>query len=547
MGLGKSSLPNQKSIAILLFNLACLCWACVVQANTQLDILSDTTGPVINRDIFGQFSEHIGEGIYGGIWVGRDSSIANVNGIRSDVVNALRELNVPVLRWPGGCFADQYHWRDGIGAASERVSRINGWGNVIETNQFGSDEFMELAKQIGSEAYISVNVGSGSVAEAADWLEYLTADIPTTLVNAREKNGHPEPYRVKYLGLGNEAWGCGGAMSAEEYFARLKPYSVLALNHHPQQRFSGIDLLFNHSAQNPDAMIRVAAGPNDNDVAFTESLMRAWAAAPGYLPVFDAMSLHHYTMSRGPMSDSSIDFSVSEYLKFMHMAYQMDDILQRHIDIMDKYDPKKQVALVVDEWGNWLKPELSENPMFLKQQNSLRDALTAAITLNTFMRKADRVKMANIAQMVNVIQSMILTRGKEMVLTPTYYLYKMYKPFQGATLIPLAPQTESFSMEGVTLPRIDTVLARDTEDNLWLSVVNLHPHASTAITLPETLLVTQAKGYVLTADNVNAINTFNDSNQVVMAPVQFSAANEEALLLTLPAKSVSVFKLVTGR
>lgn len=546
MGSGKSNLLNPKSIIILLFNVTSLLWMCVAQAATKLEILTDITGPVIHRDIFGQFSEHIGEGIYGGIWVGEDSDIPNVNGIRSDVVEALRELSVPVLRWPGGCFADQYHWREGVGPADSRVSRINGWGNVVETNQFGSDEFMELVKQIGSEAYITVNVGSGSVQEAADWLEYLTADLPTTLVKERQANGHAEPYRVKYLGLGNETWGCGGAMSAQEYFARLKPYSVLALNHHPEQRFSGIDLLFNHSAHNSDAMIRVAAGPNDYDVAFTEALMKAWATAPGYLPVFDAMSLHHYTMSRGPMSDSSIAFNEAEYLKFMRMAYQMDDIIQRHTAVMDKYDPDRKVALVVDEWGNWLKPELSDNPMFLKQHNTLRDALTAAVTLNIFMRNADRVKMANIAQMVNVIQSMILTRDKQMVLTPTYYLYKMYKPFQGATLIPLAPQSESFSKEGVTLPLVDTALAKDTDGNLWLSVVNVHPTEPAIVVLPDALNVIEVQGDVLTADQVTAANTFSQPNQVGLTPVRFTVSDNTALAVSLPEKSVAVLRLVTA-
>ncbi len=519
-------------------------WLFPVTAAEQVQIAVNQPGPVINKDIFGQFVEHIGEGVYGGLWVGKDSDIPNTNGLRNDVISALKQLHVPVVRWPGGCFADQYHWREGIGPQTTRVSRSNAWGNVIVPNQFGSDEFMELAEQIGSEAYLTVNVGSGTVKEAADWLEYLTSYNATSLASLRAENGHPEPYRVKYIGFGNEAWGCGGAMSASEYFAKLKPFSVFALNHNPEQRFSGIDLLFDHGASNPDAMVRVAAGPNDGDTAFTESLMKSWASAPGYLPIFDAMSLHHYTMSRGPMSDSSVNFGQAEYVRFVSMAMEMEDVLNQHIDVMDKYDPEKRVSLVVDEWGNWLKPDISENPMFLKQQNSLRDAITAGLTLNTFMRHADRVKMANIAQMVNVIQSMILTKDDAMVLTPTYHLYKMYVPFQDSTLLPLAFRPETITVNGETLPQFDAVTARSKTGQLWMALINIDPVNAVDIEpLAENGYVTKASGSVLTATEVNTVNDFDKPDAVLAKPVAFKRDQNGRMIITLPPKSITVVML----
>ena len=534
---------QKKLITSVLFSYIIVSALAQASESISLNIHAQQSGPIINRDIFGQFSEHIGEGIYGGIWVSEDSNIPNVNGIRSDVVKALREIKVPVVRWPGGCFVDQYHWREGVGKQRARTERINPWGNVIEPNHFGTDEFMDFIQQIGSEAYIAVNLGSGTVQEAADWLEYMTAEPLSTLAKQREKNGHKQPYKVKYIGFGNEAWGCGGAMTADEYFARMKPFSVFALNQNPQQRFAGIDLLFDRNAHNPNAMQRIAAGPNDNDTAFTEALMKNWAEAPGYLPLFDAMSLHHYTMTRGPMSDSSQDFGEVEYAKFIQLALEMDSIISMHANVMDQYDPEKQVALVVDEWGNWLKPELAENPMFLKQQNSLRDALTASLTLNIFARHADRVRMANIAQMVNVIQSMILTDNEKIVLTPTYYIYKLYVPFQDARLIPLTVKSASYSIGDISLPQIDAIAARAKDGKIWLALTNIDPNSSVEVApRVDGIKSRSARGQVLTAASVNTVNSFNKPNTIVPKPVQFLSEKSE-LVLQLPPKSVTVVVL----
>lgn len=528
----------------LIFMCLMQCQPVLSAATLDATLLLDEAGPTINRDIFGQFAEHIGEGIYGGIWVGKDSKIPNVNGIRSDVVAALRDINVPVVRWPGGCFADQYHWREGIGPKASRQSRINQWGNVLEPNSFGIDEFMEFIKQIGSEAYITANVGSGSVQEAADWLEYMTSDLPTTLTKQRVANGHDKPYTVKYIGFGNEAWGCGGAMTADEYFARMKPFSVLALNHNPEQRFSGIDMLFNHGATNPNAMLRIAAGANDSDTAFTEAMMKNWAEAPGYLPVFDALSLHHYTMTRGPMSDSSQDFAEAEYAKLVQLALGMDDILNLHSKIMDKYDPKKLVSLVVDEWGNWLKPDLAKNKMFLKQQNSLRDAITASLSLNIFARHADRVRMTNIAQMVNVIQAMILTDDEKMLLTPTYHIYRLYEPFQDAQVIPVNLDSGQYSFGDISVPQVDVLAARAKDGKVWLALTNVDPNNSVKIkpTL-KGIKLKSAKGEVLTALRVDSVNTFELPDTVVPKSVNFEAT-KGSLIIDLPPNSVTVVEIV---
>lgn len=517
----------------------------LLQAKENLTIKLDTSKPshTINRDIFGQFAEHIGEGIYGGIWVGKSSTIPNVNGIRSDVVNALQAIKVPVVRWPGGCYADQYHWREGVGSQQSRAERINPWGNVLETNQFGTDEFMEFIRQIDSEAYINLNLGSGTVKEAVDWLEYMTSDLPTSLVKQREINGHKKPYRVKYIGFGNEAWGCGGAMTADEYFTKMKPFSVFTLNQNPEQRFAGIDLLFDRNAHNPQAMQKIAAGPNDKDTAFTKALMKNWAEAPGYLPLFDAMSLHHYTMTRGPMSDVAHDFGETQYAQLIALVLGMDDIINMHTRIMDEYDPKKYVALVVDEWGSWLKPDLNDNPMFLKQQNSLRDAITASLSLNIFARHADRIRMTNIAQMVNVIQSMILTEGEKMILTPTYHIYKLYAPFQDAKLIPLSLESGTYRNNNIELPKVDALAAVDKKGGIWLALTNIDPTSSTEIILQlDDSAISIAEGEVLTAARVDTVNTFDMPAAVTPQSVKFTKSNDK-LTLKLPAKSVTVVNL----
>jgi alpha-L-arabinofuranosidase len=508
----------------------------VVAQPVPIQIAADKPGATISRDIFGQFAEMLGEGIYGGVWVGEDSKIPNIRGIRSDVVAALRELKVPNVRWPGGCFADEYNWRDGIGPASARVSHINQWGDVIETNAFGTHEFMDFVEQIGSEAYLSVNVGSGTPEQAANWLEYMTADKPTTLARQRVANGRKLPWRVKFLGLGNESWGCGGPMSADFYANQMRIFGNFVKSHHPDQASS-----FIKPASFP--MQRIAVGEGLGKTAYTEAVMKAWTTRLPYDRWnIDALSLHYYTGYLQPMTDSSTDFGEKEYAGILRNTLKMNDMIAEHAAIMDKYDPGKKVGLSIDEWGLWLRP-ISKNFMFLRQQNSLRDAIAAALNFNVFARHADRVRMANIAQMVNVIQSVILTDGEKMLLTPTYHVHKMYLPFQDATLIPVTYAAGTYTFGEVTLPQVDIIAARASNGQVWLALTNLDPSRSVAVT-PQIVGMqpTLAVGEVLTAERVDSINTFDRKTAVAPTPYRAEAA-DGSLVLQLAPKSVTVVRL----
>ena len=515
--------------------------ATAVQAEGQtvhtLSLDAAQTGAVINRDIFGQFAEMLGEGIYGGVWVGRDSKIPNVRGIRSDVVQALRAIKVPVVRWPGGCYADRYHWRDGIGPAANRRARLNAmWGGVLEPNTFGTDEFMDFVGQIGSEAYLSVNMGTGTVGEAADWLEYMTADKPTALAKERAANGHKAPYHIKYLGLGNESWGCGGPMTADTYVAHMKLFGSFAQNFNPAQ--SG-----NPLAPNPDAMKRIAVGPGDKSTAsYAETVMKEWSTHAFFDRPFEGLSMHNYTMSSMmPMSDAATGFGEKDYAIFVKKTYGLNDAIADNIAVMDKYDPEKKVALVVDEWGNWLKP--ISDAHLLKQQNSLRDAITASISLDIFARHADRVRMANIAQMVNVIQSMILTDGPKMVLTPTYYIFKMYMPFQDAQFIPLKLDQGEYRFGDLKMAQVDGIAAKAKDGKVWLALTNIDPNQSIDIDASaQGVQAGRAVGEVLTASTVDAVNSFDAPPAVTPKPYNVEAMNNR-LVLHLPPKSVIVVRL----
>lgn len=504
-----------------------------------LTVHADRLGPVISRDIFGQFAEQLGTGIYGGVWVGPNSKIPNVRGIRSDVVQALRAIKVPNVRWPGGCFADAYHWRNGVGPADRRPTTYNvNWGSPLEPNAFGTHEFMDFVEQIDSEAYLSVNVGSGSPQEAADWLEYLTTDQPTTLGTERAANGRKAPYRVKFLGLGNESWGCGGAMPAEAYVDRMRTYSWFVHNLNPAQ--SGRSRFI----PGPDPMRRIAVGPSADDASYTEAVMQAWRHSSPRGWGIEGLSLHYYTSGeKGEMRDPATGFGEREYATFVKNTYRMDELINANSAIMDKYDPQKKVALVVDEWGVWLRP-MPDTPMFnLKQQNSLRDAILASLNLNIFARHADRVRMANIAQMTNVLQAMILTDGEKMLLTPTYYVFRMYVPFQDATFIPLTLPTDEYNVDGVTVPRADAIAARGKDGKIWLAVTNIDP--SRELDVDANLIgasATSATGEVLTAARVDAINTFDAPLAVTPMPITARAARGK-LVLRLPPKSVTVVRL----
>ena len=501
-----------------------------------INVTADSTGPIISREIFGQFTEMLGEGVYGGIWVGKDSKIPNIRGIRLDVVTALRAINVPLVRWPGGCFADQYNWRNGIGPAQSRVVTVNFWGNVVEPNSFGSDEYMDFIDQIGSEAYLAVNVGSRSPAEAADWLEYLTTDQPSTLGKLRAANGHPQPYKIKYLGMGNESWGCGGGMSGDEYVEEYKRFATFIRNMNPAQN-GPIPFV-----KSKDAMREIAVGPDSDKTEYTEAVMKAWSQKPQHGWDLDGLSLHFYSGgSKGVLASPSTGFDEHEYAASLKNTLHMEDLIGIHSTIMDRYDPQKRVGLMVDEWGLWAQPDKGTNFMFMRQHGSLRDAIVAALNLNMFARHADRVRMANIAQMANVIHSLILTDQERMVLTPTYYIYKMYVPFQDARLLALdLGSPGQYQVGDVTLPRIDGIAARAKNGHVVIALTNLDANATADLALVvEGLSVRSATGEVLTAPAVDSANIFGAPNAVSPMPVSFKTSGGR-LILRLPPKSVTV-------
>ncbi|HVY86354.1 MAG TPA: alpha-L-arabinofuranosidase C-terminal domain-containing protein [Caulobacterales bacterium] len=502
----------------------------------DLTIQARNAGATINRDIFGQFAEHLGAGIYGGVWVGPDSPIPNVRGIRTDVVQALRALHVPNVRWPGGCFADEYHWRNGVGPRAQRSPTINAnWGGVNESNQFGTDEFFDFIDQIGSEAYVSINVGSGTVKEAADWLDYMTGDGSTALSRERVANGHRDPYRIHMLGIGNESWGCGGSMRPEFYVDQLKMYSRFVRNYNPAQR------------EGASVMHRIAVGADGADTAYTEAVMSAWKNRTWAWDI-EGLSLHFYTVG-GPWPPhyDSVNFGVQDYAPMVADTLRLESIVSANAAIMDRYDPEKKIGLMVDEWGVWLAALPHTNPGFLQQQNSLRDAIIAALDLNIFARHADRVRGANIAQMINVLQSMVITDGPRMVLTPTYHVFRMYAPFQDAALIPVSFSAGTVHVGGADLPRVDAVAARDRNGVLWLAITNIDPEheASLSVAIPGAT-VRGASGEVLTAARVNAINTFDAPDGVRPRPIS-ALVSAGRVSLTLPSKSVTVLRLTEGR
>jgi len=503
----------------------------IAQESIALTIDASKTGPKIDRNIFGQFAEHLGHGIYEGIWVGPDSKIPNTRGIRNDVVAALKALHVPNVRWPGGCFADEYHWRNGVGPVDKRNVTLNpNWGGVIEPNTFGTNEFMDFIGQIGAEAYVSVNVGSGTPNEAADWLEYLTTAQPTTLETERAANGHPAPYKIAYLGIGNESWACGGNMTADYYLSQFKIYSRFVRNYNPAQQ------------QGDQQMMKIAVGPGGSEAEWadwTETIMKAYQSRPWSWDM-NGLSMHSYTVIKWPPAYASVGFAEAEYSQILNKTLEMDDLIRKHAAIMDKYDPQKKVALVVDEWGAWYAPLPDSNPGFLIQQNSLRDGILTALNLNIFARHADRVRMANIAQMVNVLQAMIMTDKERMIMTPTYHVFKMYLPFQGASSIPVMFNAGTYTNGNITLPRVDAIAARDTKGTLWLAVTNLDPNRP--VEIDATIVGMNARslvGEMMTAAKVDSVNTFDAPNTVIPKPVSATMQGGR-LPLRLPPKSVTV-------
>ena len=487
-----------------------------------LTIRADQPGATISRHIYGHFAEHLGHCIYGGIWVGQESSIPNTDGYRNDIIEALKHIRIPNLRWPGGCFADEYHWRDGIGPRENRPKMINThWGGVVEDNSFGTHEFLNYCELIGAEPYICGNLGSGTVEEMSKWVEYITFDGESPMANLRRQNGREEPWKVHFWGVGNENWGCGGNMTAQHYSDLYRNYATYCRDYGD-----------NH-------LWKIAGGPSSGDFNWTETLMknvgtRMWG-----------LSLHHYTVAGWSGSKGSATvFTPDEYFNTMDKCLQMDDLLKNHTAIMDKYDPRGRVAFCVDEWGTWFDVEPGTNPGFLYQQNTMRDALVCASTLNIFHKYCSRVRLANIAQMVNVLQAIILTQDEKMVLTPTYHIYDMYKVHQDATHLPVELQTPQYERGTGSLPAVNASASVDADGVMHISVVNIDPDR--AIRLSCNLKGFQAKkisGQILNAKQLNACNTFEQPGQVKLEEFKSAKLKKDEVELTLPAHSVVTLTL----
>lgn len=489
----------------------------------ELTVRADQPKGTINRNIYGNFAEHLGRDIYDGIWVGEGSSIPNTRGIRNDIIAALKNMNLPLLRWPGGCFADEYHWRDGVGPRDKRPRRINTWwGNVVETNAFGTHEFMDLCELIGADAYVAGNVASGTPQEMMDWVEYMTSDSDSTLANLRRQNGREKPWKVPYFGVGNENWGCGGNMRPEYYADVYRRFATFVKN------YSG------------NRIQKIASGHSDANYGWTEVLMSQATRQ------MDGLSLHHYTLPTGNWGKkgSATQFGEDEWHSTLVRTLRIDEYIQKHSAIMDKYDPQKRVGLMVDEWGTWFDPEPGTNLGALYQQSTIRDALVAGINLNIFHKHADRVQMANIAQTVNVLQAVILTEKEKMLLTPTYHVFEMYKAHQGATLIPVELTAPEYKLGPASVPSLHASASRDKDGKLHVSIVNLDPNRAAEVSMK--IVGASGKsvtGRVLTAPAMNTVNTFDKPDAVKPVALTGIKLQGDVITLSLPSKSVVVLEV----
>jgi alpha-N-arabinofuranosidase len=484
----------------------------------------------IDRNIYSHFSEHLGRCIYEGYWVGEESEIPNVRGIRMDVVDALRKIKVPVMRWPGGCFADEYHWMDGIGPRHKRPTMVNThWGGVVENNHFGTHEFMDLCSQLDCEPYICGNVGSGTVQEMSQWVEYLTFDGKSPMSDLRRENGRSEPWKLKYFGIGNENWGCGGRMTAEYYADLYRRYSLYA-------RSYGENRLY-----------RIACGPRNEDYHWTEVMMAkaGHEGLPGG-PYMDGLALHYYTslerLPDGTRRGAATQFDESEWIEIISKGHLMDELVRKHSTIMDKYDPAKKIALIVDEWGTWYAVEPGTHPRFLYQQNTMRDAIVAATTLDIFNDHCDRVRMANIAQTVNVLQAMVLTEGEKILLTPSYHVFEMYTVHHDATLVPLDLQSERYEYAGYSVPAVSASSSVDANGKLHITLSNANPHKDIPVrAFVRGMKASAVQGRVLQAGAMNAHNTFEKPNE--MKPAAFTGATISGDELEIQVPKMSVVAL----
>jgi alpha-N-arabinofuranosidase len=486
-----------------------------VHAQTTIAIESDEPIGTIQPEVYGQFLEHLGAQLYDGMWVGQDSAIPNTDGVRNDVFAALDALDVPVIRWPGGCYADLYHWRDGVGKRTPRVNMA--WGGTPEPNAFGTHEFFNLAERLGAKTYLNVNLGTGTVGEAADWLEYITSESQSALAQERRANGREKPWRIDYLSIGNETWGCGGRIRPESYADLYTLWATFMKVEGP-------------------APVMIVSGSHNGNIEYSDEVLDH----PQIGEVSKGISVHYYTLptddwgAKGP----GTGFPEAQWASTLRNTLRMDSLIERQIAMIDSHDHLgDDYGLYVDEWGLWV--DSPEGAPALYQESTIRDAVLAGLNFNIFHKHANRVPMTNIAQMINVLQAMILTEGEAMVLTPTYHVYEMYKPFQGATALPVSVAGPSYTHGDITIPALSASAARDANGRLVVALVNADAQRAHAVTLPRSGGA-RASGRVLTGDAMDAANTVANPNRVAPRPAEIRSESGR-FTATLPPRSVSVW------
>jgi alpha-L-arabinofuranosidase len=493
------------------------------EKSNRIVVNVDLGKETISKFIYGHFAEHLGNCIYGGIYVGENSKIPNTRGIRNDVIEAMKEIGPSTVRWPGGCFADTYHWKDGIGPQDKRPSIINtNWGGVTEDNSFGTHEFLDFCELIGAEPYLCVNVGSGTVQEASEWVEYINSNAKSPMTELRKKNGREKPWNVKYWAVGNESWGCGGNMTPDYYADVYKRFSTFMNSGH---------------------IYRVASGGTDPDFEWTETVLKKTQKFPNLIQGY---SFHYYTFCHGwNDKTAATKFTENDWFWTMKNTIIMEERLQKHMAIMDEYDPKNRIGLIADEWGNWFQVEPGTNPGFLYQQNTVRDAVTAGLYLNIFNNNARRVKMANIAQAINVLQSMLLTKDNQIVKTPTFYVFKMYKVHQDATLLPINLTCDDYTYDGMTLPSVSASASKDKEGKVHISLTNIdmNKDRTVQIELRGTESLTNSAGEIISGSRENDYNDFGQPEKVNIQKFSSYTMQNNILKVNLPAKSVVTIEL----
>lgn len=488
--------------------------------SNKISILEEESEVVISKHIYGHFAEHLGRCIYGGLYVGEgNTKIKNTNGVRNDVVEALKNLNIPNLRWPGGCFADTYQWKEGIGEKSSRPKIVNvWWGGVTEDNSFGTHEFLNMCELLETEPYLAANIGSGTVKDFVDWVQYVNFDGVSPMSDLRKKNGREKPWNVKFWGVGNEAWGCGGNMKPDYYANLYRQYSTFMKS---------------------DKLFRIASGANSDDYNWTEVLMREIPAS-----LLEGVALHHYSVIDWSAKGPATGFTGDQYFSTMKSALKMEELVINHSKIMDKYDPQKKIALVVDEWGGWYEVEKGTNPGFLFQQNTMRDAMIAGVTLNIFNNHADRVKVANLAQIVNVLQAVILTDEERILLTPTYHVMEMYKVHQDARLLPISLQSSDYVHNNEKLKALSGSASIDKSGATHISLVKIHPEQSQEVKIElQGRNYKSVTGRILTSTKITDHNTFEVPDKIKPSPFKEAKLSKGTLTLKLPPFSVVVFEL----